>query len=74
MTDSNDKKPGARRPLTLGGNRGASARRSNVRSAVVVEKKKKVLVRPGMKKPGASKTASPIAPPKTMAPPKAAAP
>ena len=76
MTDSNNKKPGAkpvgRRPLTLGPNRGAP-RRSGSPSAVVVEKKKKVIVRPG-KTAGAPK--STISPPKTnMAPtkPKSAA-
>lgn len=73
MTDSNDKKPGGRRPLTLGGANRGPARRSSTRSAVVVEKKKKVIVRPGAKAPGASPTASPISPPK-MTPPKPAAP
>jgi len=77
MTDSNNNKPGAkpggRRPLTLGPNRGGPRRSSNP-SAVVVEKKKKVIVRPG--KTGAGKTAagaakSTISPPKTnMAPTK----
>jgi len=74
MTDSNDKKP-ARKPLTLGGANRGPARRTSTRSAVVVEKKKKVIVRPGTKKPGASSTASPISPPK-MSPskPKATTP
>jgi len=77
MTDSNNKKPGARRPLTLGPNRGAP-RRSGGSSAVVVEKKKKVIVRPGkaMGKPGVGVPKSTISPPKTnMAPtkPKSAA-
>jgi len=68
MTDSNNKKPGARRPLTLGANRGGPRRSSNP-SAVVVEKKKKVIVRPGKTAPGAAK--STISPPKTnMAPTK----
>ena len=68
MTDSNNKKPGARRPLTLGPNRG-SPRRSSNPSAVVVEKKKKVIVRPG--KPAGGVPKSTIAPPKTnMAPTK----
>ena len=70
MTDSNNKKPAGRRPLTLGPNRGGP-RRSSGSSAVVVEKKKKVIVRPGTG--GASK--STISPPKTnMAPTKPAAP
>lgn len=74
MTDSNNKKPGAkpgaRRPLTLGPNRGGPRRSSNP-SAVVVEKKKKVIVRPGAKKSGASTTKPTITPPKTnMAPTK----
>ena len=72
MTDSNNKKPGAkpggRRPLTLGPNRG-SPRRSSNPSAVVVEKKKKVIVRPGKAKAGLPKSS--ISPPKTnMAPAK----
>ncbi len=70
MTDSNNKKPGARRPLTLGPNRGGPRRSSNP-SAVVVEKKKKVIVRPGKAKPGAATAKSTISPPKTnMAPTK----
>ena len=72
MTDSNNKKPGARRPLTLGPNRGTPRRSSNP-SAVVVEKKKKVIVRPG-KATGKTATGAPkstITPPKTnMAPTK----
>lgn len=74
MTDNNNNKPGAkpgaRRPLTLGANRGGPRRSSNS-SAVVVEKKKKIIVRPGAKKPGASTTKPTITPPKTnMAPTK----
>jgi len=79
MTDNNNNKPGAkpgaRRPLTLGANRGGPRRSSNS-SAVVVEKKKKIIVRPGTKKPGAPAAKPTIAPPKTnMAPtkPKSAA-
>ena len=71
MTDSNNNKPGAkpggRRPLTLGPNRGGPRRSSNP-SAVVVEKKKKVIVRPGKTSSASSST---ISPPKTdMAPTK----
>ena len=74
MTDSNNNKPGAkpgaRRPLTLGPNRGGPRRSSNP-SAVVVEKKKKVIMRPGKAKPGAASAKSTISPPKTnMAPTK----
>ena len=74
MTDSNNNKPGAkpgaRRPLTLGPNRGGPRRSSNP-SAVVVEKKKKVIMRPGTAKAGAAKPKSTISPPKTnMAPTK----
>ena len=73
MTDSNNNKPGAkpgaRRPLTLGPNRGGPRRSSNP-SAVVVEKKKKVIVRPGNVKLGGAKKTT-ISPPKTnMAPTK----
>ena len=76
MTDSNNNKPGAkpgaRRPLTLGPNRGGPRRSSNP-SAVVVEKKKKVIVRPGTAKAGAATAKSTISPPKTnMAPTKPA--
>ena len=72
MTDSNNKKPGGRRPLTLGANRGAPRRSSNP-SAVVVEKKKKVIVRPGTVNLKKGKPA--ITPPKTnMAPTKPKAP
>ena len=76
MTDSNNNKPGAkpgaRRPLTLGPNRGAPRRSSNP-SAVVVEKKKKVIMRPGTAKAGAGASKSTISPPKTnMAPTKPA--
>ena len=56
MTDNNDKKPGGRRPLTLGGGARTPTRRSGQTSAVVVEKKKKVIMRPGTKAPGAPKT------------------
>ncbi len=74
MTDNNNNKPGAkpgaRRPLTLGANRGGPRRSSNS-SAVVVEKKKKIIVRPGAKKPGTSTTKPTITPPKNnMAPTK----
>jgi len=74
MTDSNNKKPGAkpggRRPLTLGPNRGAP-RRSGSASAVVVEKKKKVIVRPGKATGKTGTPKSTISPPKTnMAPTK----
>lgn len=55
MNDTSDKKP-ARRPLTL--NKGGARPTRGRTSAVVVEKKKKVIVRPGSKAPGAS-TASP---------------
>ena len=65
MTDNNDKKPGGRRPLTLGGGARTPTRRSGQTSAVVVEKKKKVIMRPGTKAPGAPKTAAPVSPPKT---------
>ena len=65
MTDNNDKKPGGRRPLTLGGGARTPTRRSGQTSAVVVEKKKKVIMRPGTKAPGAAKTAAPVSPPKT---------
>ncbi len=65
MTDNNEKKPGARRPLTLGGAGRTPTRRSGQTSAVVVEKKKKVIMRPGTKAPGARKTAAPVSPPKT---------
>ena len=65
MTDNNDKKPGGRRPLTLGGGARTPTRRSGQSSAVVVEKKKKVIMRPGTKAPGAAKTAAPVSPPKT---------
>lgn len=76
MTDSNNtNKPGARRPLTLGGpNR--SPRRSSSPSAVVVEKKKKIIMRPGTAKPGTPKPAAkgPTPPKTNMAPTKPAAP
>jgi|GEM_PF-245516 len=54
MNDTSDNKPAdkkpARRPLTLNkGGRGPTRGRT---SAVVVEKKKKILVKPGAKKPG----------------------
>ena len=65
MTDNNDKKPGGRRPLTLGGGARTPTRRSGQSSAVVVEKKKKIIMRPGTKAPGAAKTAAPVSPPKT---------
>ena len=65
MTDNNDKKPGGRRPLTLGGGARTPTRRSGQTSAVVVEKKKKIIMRPGTKAPGAPKTAAPVSPPKT---------
>jgi len=69
MTDSNNNKPGARRPLTLSPNRGGPRRSSNP-SAVVVEKKKKVIMRPGGTKPGGTPKST-ISPPKTnMAPTK----
>ncbi|MEP3655730.1 MAG: translation initiation factor IF-2 [Litorimonas sp.] len=76
MTDNNNNKPGAkpgaRRPLTLGPNRGGPRRSSNP-SAVVVEKKKKVIVRPGKTSAGATTAKSTISPPKTnMAPTKPA--
>ena len=57
MNDTSDKKPGGRRPLTL--NKGGSRPTRGRSSAVVVEKKKKVIVRPGSKKPGAKSTAAP---------------
>jgi translation initiation factor IF-2 len=59
MNDTSDKKP-ARRPLTL--NKGGARPTRGRTSAVVVEKKKKVIVRPGTKKPGASTAAPKIKP------------
>ena len=61
MTDTNDKKP-ARKPLSLSASGRGSVRQnlSGGRSkAVVVEKKKKVIIRPGKPAPGA-KTAPKI--------------
>ena len=55
MTDTNDKKP-ARKPLSLSASGRGSVRQnlSGGRSkAVVVEKKKKVIIRPGQSQPGA---------------------
>lgn len=49
MTDSNDKKP-ARKPLSLGSSGRGSVRQNlsgGRTKAVVVEKKKKVIIRPG---------------------------
>ena len=67
MTDSNTNKPGAkpgaRRPLTLSPNRGGPRWSSNP-SAVVVEKKKKIIMRPGAVKSGGASKAG-ISPPKT---------
>ena len=57
MNDTSDKKPGGRRPLTL--NKGGARPTRGRTSAVVVEKKKKILVRPGSKTPGAKPTAAP---------------
>ncbi len=59
MNDTSDKKP-ARRPLTL--NKGGPRTTRGRTSAVVVEKKKKVIVRPGSKKLGSSKVAPKIKP------------
>ena len=59
MNDTSDKKP-VRRPLTL--NKGGARPARGRTSAVVVEKKKKVLVRPGSKKPGAKTVAPKIKP------------
>ncbi len=55
MTDSNNNKPGGRRPLTLGAGANRSPRRSSSPSAVVVEKKKKIIMRPGAAKPSGPK-------------------
>lgn len=59
MNDTSDKKP-ARRPLTL--NKGGARPTRGRTSAVVVEKKKKVIVRPGSKSPGAVKVTPKIKP------------
>ncbi len=59
MNDTSDKKP-ARRPLTL--NKGGARTTRGRTSTVVVEKKKKVIVRPGSKKPGAKTIAPKIKP------------
>ena len=50
MTDTNDKKPAARKPLSLSSSGKGSVRQSlsgGRSKAVVVEKKKKVIIRPG---------------------------
>ena len=50
MTDTNNKKPGARKPLSLSSSGKGSVRQSlsgGRSKAVVVEKKKKVIIRPG---------------------------
>ncbi|RKQ69488.1 translation initiation factor 2 (bIF-2) [Litorimonas taeanensis] len=59
MNDTSDKKP-ARRPLTL--NKGGARPARGRSSAVVVEKKKKILVRPGTKQAGAAKATPKIKP------------
>lgn len=59
MNDTSDKKP-ARRPLTL--NKGGARPARGRTSAVVVEKKKKVIVRPGSKPPSAKTIAPKIKP------------